>query len=64
MSLNSVLDKFLKRLYMMMKDKIKNQTNIFIYFDKVLKTKSKNVVLYKSKYKISRGVVFHSGKYI
>ena len=33
----------------MMKDKIKTQTKIFIYVDKVLKTKSKNGVLYKSR---------------
>lgn len=48
----------------MMKDKIKTQTKIFIYVDKVLKTKSKNGVLYKSKYKIYRNVVFYSGKHI
>ena len=64
MYFNNVLVKFLKRLYIMMKDKIKTQTKIFIYVDKVLKTKSKNGVLYKSKYKIYRNVVFYSGKHI
>ena len=53
---------FLNRFKNFLVYKNKNQPKICTYVDKVLKTKSKNVILYKSRSKISGSVVSHLGE--
>ena len=53
---------FLKKFKNFLVYKNKNQPKICTYVDKVLKTKSKDVVLYKSRSKISGSVVSHLGE--